>query len=143
MNLVTRECFDASRGGGAWCDGQPITPSARTAIADAIIGLSGFPGSYLGWSQYRAFGAAALDLCLVAAGRLDGYIDCSQNAHGVWDYAGAMLVCREAGAPIEDADGRELLVLDPEARRTPVAAATPELLAELLEKRARISRPAR
>ena len=140
LNLATGERFDAVRGGGAWCDGEPIMPSGRVELADAIVGLSGFPGEYLGWNQYRALGAAALDLCLVAAGRLDGYIDCSWNAHGVWDYAGALLVCNEAGASILDAEGRELLVLDPDERRTPIAAATPALLEQLVSARRRVRR---
>ena len=50
---------------------------------------------------------------------------------GVWDYLGGVLVCREAGAEVVDAQGRDLLVLDPDARRTPLAAATPALLADL------------
>jgi len=137
MNLATGERFDAVRGSGAWCDGERIVPSGQTAMASAIVGISGFPGAHLGWSQYRVFGAAALDLCLVASGRLDGYLDCSRDAHGVWDYAGALLVCSEAGAPIVAADGRDLLVLDPTARRTPVAAGTPELLKALLDARER------
>ncbi len=47
---------------------------------------------------------------------------------GLWDYLGGALVCREAGAVVADALGRDLVVLDHGARRTPVGAATPELL---------------
>lgn len=138
LNLATGERFEALRGEGAWCDGKPIEPSGEQELSRSIVGLSGYPSEYLGWNQYRALGAAALDLCLVASGRLDGYIDCSWNAHGVWDYAAALLVCSEAGAPMVDAQGRELLVLDPDERRTPVAAASQELLERLLERRARL-----
>ena len=56
----------------------------------------------------------------------------SVDAHGVWDYLGGMLICEEAGAVVVDASGRDLVVLDHAARRTPVAAATPELLDALL-----------
>ncbi len=73
---------------------------------------------------------------------LDGYLDCSWDAHGSWDYLGGMLVCHEAGASVVDADGRDLVVLDHAARRTPVAAATPALLDELVAARVRPSRPA-
>jgi fructose-1,6-bisphosphatase/inositol monophosphatase family enzyme len=66
---------------------------------------------------------------------LDGYVDCSHDAHGSWDYLGGMLVCLEAGASVVDAQGRELVVLEHDVRRTPVAAATPALLAELMEAR--------
>ncbi|MEA3077260.1 MAG: monophosphatase, partial [Actinomycetota bacterium] len=81
--------------------------------------------------------AAALDLCAVAAGTLDGYLDCSRDAHGPWDYLGGLLVCVEAGAHVVDAFGRELVVRGHDDRRTPVAAASPELLAQLLAARQR------
>ncbi|MBW3627007.1 MAG: hypothetical protein KY412_05300, partial [Actinobacteria bacterium] len=67
-----------------------------------------------------------------ASGRFDGYVDSSPAGHSPWDYLGALLVCREAGVEVVDAEGRELVTLDHAARRTPVAAATPTLLAELL-----------
>ena len=56
----------------------------------------------------------------------------SDDAHGVWDYLGGVLLCTEAGASVVDAFGRDLVVLDHDDRRTPVAAATPELLDVLL-----------
>jgi fructose-1,6-bisphosphatase/inositol monophosphatase family enzyme len=99
------------------------------------VGLSGLPPRHLGWQQFRAQGASALDLCEVASGVLDGFVDCSPSAHGVWDYAAAVLICAEAGAVIADGAGRDLIVRDHTARRTPVAAATPALLAELLAAR--------
>ena len=132
VNLVSGERFDAVRGAGATRDGRPIHPSACRSLGEAVVGLSGFPPAHLGWRQYRALGAAALDLCAVAAGILDGYVDCSHDAHGSWDYLGGMLVCQEAGAVVADAHGRDLVVVDHEARRTPVAAATPELMVELI-----------
>jgi len=131
VNQASGVRFDAVRGGGARCNGAPISPSACTSVSSAVLGLSGFPPRWLGWKQYRALGAAALDLCAVASGTLDGYIDCSRNAHGVWDYLGGWLVCHEAGAVVVDAFDRDLVVRDPAARRTPVAAATPALLGEL------------
>jgi fructose-1,6-bisphosphatase/inositol monophosphatase family enzyme len=67
-------------------------------------------------------------VCDVAAGSLDGFLDCTDDLHAVWDYLGALLVCRESGACIVDARDRELVVTDAEARRQPVAAATPDLL---------------
>ncbi|MCB0971250.1 MAG: hypothetical protein KDA97_06995, partial [Acidimicrobiales bacterium] len=67
-------------------------------------------------------------LCAVADGTLDAYLDATVDELGVWDYLGALLVCREAGAVIADAAGRDLVVLEHGARRTPVAAATDALL---------------
>jgi myo-inositol-1(or 4)-monophosphatase len=127
--------FEAARGGGARVDGRPLGPSGATSLGHALVGLSGYPPHWLGWRQFRALGAAALDLCAVAGGRLDAYLDCSANAHGPWDYLGGMLVCQEAGAVVADAHGRDLVVLDHAARRTPVAAATPELLTEVVAAR--------
>ena len=72
-------------------------------------------------------GAAALDLCAVAEGVLDGYAVVGGSQLGSWDYLGGMLVCTEAGAVIAESQGRELVTLDHTARRTPVAAATPAL----------------
>jgi myo-inositol-1(or 4)-monophosphatase len=123
--------FEAVRGGGARRDGQPMHPSSCTRLGEAIIGLSGHPDRHLGWAQYRALGAVALDLCAVASGVLDGYLDCSVDAHGVWDYLGGLLVCEEAGAVVADVHGRDLVVRDHESRRTPVAGATRALMEEL------------
>lgn len=133
--------YEAVVGGGATCNGVPIAPSGADRLSGAFVGLSGYPSRYLGWRQYRALGAAALDLCAVADGTLDGYLDCSWNAHGVWDYLAGALVCSEAGAVVGDASGRDLLVLDPAQRRTPVAASTAGLQAELLTVRASLPDP--
>jgi len=123
--------FEACRGGGARRDGQLIHASGCTDLHQAIVGFSGYPRKYFGWSQYRQLGAAALDLCAVAEGVLDGYAVVGSSSLGSWDYLGGMLICTEAGAVITESLGRELVVLDHEARRTPVAAGTPELLQAL------------
>lgn len=136
VDLVSGERFEAVRGGGARRNGEPIMPSGCTRLDDSVLALSGYPPRYLGWRQYRVLGAVALDLCAVAAGTLDGFVDCSFDAHGSWDYMAGVLICTEAGAAVADASGRDLLVLDHDARRTPVAAATPELLEELVVARA-------
>jgi len=135
LNLASGVRFEAARGRGARCDGVAISPSSTAHLADAMVSLSGLPPRHLGWRQFRSLGAAALDLCAVAAGVLDGFIDCSDNAHGVWDYLGALLVCREAGAAVVDAFDRDLVVRDPAVRRTPVAAANDVLLGEMVTAR--------
>ena len=144
VNQASGRRYEAVRGGGATVDGRPLRPSGATELGRSIIGLSGYPNQYLGWKQYRALGAAALDLCAVADGVLDGYVDCSPSAHGSWDYAGGLLVCREAGIEVVDAFDRDLL--DPASlvhddRRTPVAGATPELTAQLVDARRRLRWP--
>jgi myo-inositol-1(or 4)-monophosphatase len=134
-DLVRDRRYEAVRGGGATVDGRALRPSGCERLGDAVVGLSGLPPGHLGWSQFRALGAIALDLCAVAEGVLDGYVDCLPDAHGPWDHLGALLVCREAGAPVADASGRDLVVVDPAARRTPLAAATPRLLDDLAARR--------
>lgn len=135
MNLATGTRYEASRGGGAFRDGQPITPSGARSLDESMLVLNGYSPSYLEWRQYRSLGATALDLCSVADGTVDATIDCTNSALGPWDYLGAMLVLQEAGAHLEDFQGRDLVVLDHEARRTPVSAATPELFEECLVAR--------
>lgn len=135
VNLATGVRYQAVRGGGATRDGRPIAPSRSQSLPDSLVVLNGYSPSYLQWRQYRALGATALDLCSVADGRVDGTIDCTDSALGPWDYMGAMLVLSEVGAHIGDAQGRELVVLDHNARRTPVSAATRELFDELMAAR--------
>ena len=137
VNQVSGVRFAAARGGGATRDGRPIAPSGATALSASVVGISGYPRAYLGWRQYRALGAVALDLCAVADGTLDGYVDCATSAHGPWDYLGGLLVCQEAGAVAGDALGRDLVVRGHGDRRTPVAGATEALFAELVEARRR------
>lgn len=137
VNQSTGERYWAERGWGAWRDGKEITASGCTDATSAIVGLNGIPGVPLGTAQSRVFGAVALDLCLVASGALDGYVDCVVDQHGGWDYMGGALICREAGAVVADLTGRALDVREHSARRTPVAAATPELLEQLLAARRR------
>jgi fructose-1,6-bisphosphatase/inositol monophosphatase family enzyme len=135
VNQASGHRVEAVRGGGAWSRGVRVVPSRREDLSGAVIGISGRPLGEWDWWQFRALGASALDLGLVAAGALDGFVDFNVDAHGVWDYLASSLICAEAGAPVVDALGRDLVVLDHAARRTPVGAATPALLELLLERR--------
>ena len=123
--------FSAIRGQGAYRDGLPIHPSSCTDLGEAIIGLNGVPNGHGGWAQYRAFGACALDLCAVADGTLDGYLDATTDELGAWDYLGALLICREAGVEVVDRAGRDLVTLEHADRRSPIAGASPALTAAL------------
>lgn len=134
-NQANGQRFEAIRGGGARLDGEEIHPSGCTSMDQAIVALSGYPRRFLGWAQYRALGAAALDMCAVACGQVDVFVDCAGQSLAPWDYLGAVLVCREAGAEVAEAFGRDLVVLEHGPRRTPVAAATPALLAEAVAAR--------
>lgn len=131
----------AVRGGGAYRDsaGGPVVlrASGCERVEAAVVGISGPPTGAYEWWQFRALGASALDLCLVAAGTLDGFVDMSPSAHGPWDYLAGTLIAREAGALVVDAHDRDLVVDEHGARRTPVAAATPALLDALWSVRRR------
>lgn len=131
----TEERFEAARGQGASRNGQPIHPTKAEDISHAIVAFNGYPAVYFGWGQFRAFGAAALDLCAVACGAIDGFVDCSALSLAPWDYLGGLLVCREAGGLVDEAFGRDLIVRQPGPRRTIVAAATGPLLDRMVEAR--------
>ncbi len=128
----------AVRGQGAHGPDGRLERGTCPAWRDAFVAISGPAPDNPGWRQYRALGASAIDLCLVADGTVDAFIDMSPSAHGVWDYAAASLICAEAGIEVRDAQGRDLIVLDHEARRTPVAA-PPALMGDALALRQRRS----
>jgi len=132
-NLALGVRYHAVRNGGAWRGDRRLASSGRTRLGESVVGLSGYPGRHLGWSQFRALGAAALDLCAVAEGTLDAYTVGGRAHLAPWDYLGGMLVCTEAGAAVTDLEGDDLVVLRPDVRRAVAAAATPALLAELTE----------
>lgn len=116
---LRQELFTASRGQGAQLDGHRIRVSQRTALRRALIG-TGFPyrDSNIGLAPYlrmlqavlehtsgvRRCGAAALDLCYVAAGRLDGFWETGLSK---WDLAAGTLIIREAGGIVSGMDGSE------------------------------------
>ncbi len=135
VNLATGTRYQAVRGGGATRDGVPLRVSGVERSDQALVVLNGYPGRHLGWRQYRALGATALDLCAVADGSVDGTVDCAHDALGPWDFLGGSLLITEAGGRVGDLHGRPLDELGHEVRRTPVSAASPELFDQLLEGR--------
>ena len=135
VNQATGDEYEAVRGSGARLNGTPIAPTGCSRLVDAVVGVTACPPQPIGSRQIRALGAAALDICSVAAGALDAYIDFSPSSHGPWDYLAAILVCTEAGAHVAEASGRDFVVRSVDDRRTPVAAATRPLLEEALAAR--------
>jgi myo-inositol-1(or 4)-monophosphatase len=110
-DLAHHETFTAERGKGAYLDGGPIHVS-RTALLEesamSVYGRKFNPGPVLFLGQkirrWRLLGASALELCYVASGRLDGFIDLRATLR-VTDAAAGMLVCEEAGGKVSDLDG--------------------------------------
>jgi fructose-1,6-bisphosphatase/inositol monophosphatase family enzyme len=128
-----KDRYWATQGGGAFHNGNQMHPSTCSSLKEAVVGVSGLASFRPQWSQFRALGAAALDICLVAQGVLDGWVDF--NSHGVWDYLASILICQEAGVATSEYLDRELLVTQYDEKRTPIVAATPALLAQLREVR--------
>ena len=140
-NLATGDRYTAVKDRGADRNGRPILVAASSSraespLSDSIIAVNGLPAAHWGWQQFRAMGAAALDIAAVARGGFDGYVDTTTDSHGVWDYLASVLILQEAGGVAVDALGRDLVVLEHDARRTPVVASSRELLDELLSARA-------
>lgn len=111
------ELFVAERGAGARLNGAPLAVSAGAGLLDAML-CTGFPydvhetadevvglfGAFVRRARaVRRLGSAALDLCYVAAGRLDGFWE--QRLHP-WDTAAAALIVEEAGGQVTDLAGR-------------------------------------
>lgn len=137
VNHATGDRFEAVRGGGAFRNGARIRTSGCVELSAALLGVSGLPSHHYGWAQFRALGASAPDVCAVASGVTDAWCDMIDDGHGVWDYLASVVVVEEAGGATAEVFGRELCTLDHTARRSPVAAATPQLLDEVLAHRRR------
>lgn len=133
-NGATGVRYTATRGEGAFVDGSALQPSPTEALDRAVVAITGLPARSVGWRQFRALGSSALSLCDVAAGNIDGFLDCVPDQHRPWDYLGGLLICREAGAPVADASGRDLVAADADVRRRLVAAGTQALLDLLLRE---------
>ena len=141
-NVPTGEIFSAARGAGSFLRRDGASTRLRcNPVADVSMALV---GTGFGYSperrlvqaevlarlipdvrDVRRIGSCALDLCMVAAGRLDAYYELGVN---VWDWAAGALVAEEAGArlhlpPIEEAAGEASLI----------AAAAPGIAAEFDE----------
>lgn len=113
---VRDETWFAQRGRGATLNGVPIAVSAVTDLGEALL-ATGFPYDrrvhtdfYLGFvadfmrrvCDVRRAGSAALDLCYVACGRVDGFWEWQLKP---WDTAAASLIVREAGGTVSDFRG--------------------------------------
>jgi myo-inositol-1(or 4)-monophosphatase len=119
-NPANDELYTAERGKGAFLNDQRLRVAARKRLADSVVAC-GLPHlgrgdlalgrRELGQVQERVaglrrFGAAALDLAFVAAGRFDGYWERDMSP---WDLAAGILMVRESGGFITDADGGDAM----------------------------------
>jgi myo-inositol-1(or 4)-monophosphatase len=130
MNHATGDVYAAEKGAGAYRGDSPIRPSATTNYRSAIVAFSGLPSRHAGWAQFRALGAASVEICLVAEGSLDAYTVARYSTLHPWDYLGGLLIAREAGAVAAEYQNEELITEERVGRR-PYFAATTELLDEI------------
>ncbi|MFC7406105.1 inositol monophosphatase family protein [Georgenia alba] len=133
-SVAVGSTWTAARGYGAWRDGERLALREGPPLAEALVGTGfsytadkrGRQGEVVARMlphvrDIRRIGAAAIDLCLVADGRLDAYYEHGLNP---WDVAAGSLVVTEAGGVVEGLDG------GPPAHGTTVAGAA-ELVREL------------
>ncbi len=111
------ELYAASRGGGATLNGRTISASTTDEVKRALVGSSFTydPHEVGQWSRANTFirtmqalrniGSAALELCYVADGRFDAYL---QPGLSAWDMAGAAVIIQEAGGKVTNYQGKPL-----------------------------------
>lgn len=117
------ELFTAVRGAGAHLNGRPIAVSHESSPKRALLGtgfaytgpdiqrnLEVFTRTLPQVQAIRRPGAAALDICYVACGRLDGFWELSLQP---WDVAAAVLIVREAGGTVSGVGGAPYRLHDP------------------------------
>jgi len=119
LDVVRGTAYTAMRGHGAHCDGVPIKVSTRTELGTALVGTGFSYDRHLNADRdlkpFRAFltraqgmrraGAAALDLAMIACGRLDGFWEFTLSR---WDVAAGVLLIEEAGGRVSAVDGGKL-----------------------------------
>ncbi len=119
-NVIRDELFWAEKGAGAYLNDRRLRVAARTDIREAVFATGtpfhGKPGHQKALGEIerviarsagiRRFGAAALDLAYVAAGRYDGYWERGLNA---WDIGAGAVIVREAGGIVTEIDGGDFM----------------------------------
>jgi myo-inositol-1(or 4)-monophosphatase len=140
-NPFMDEMFSAEKGQGAFLNGASIRVSEVSDLRRAII-ATGFPYIKQGiepmvdrlrqilnhCADIRRLGSAALDICWLAAGRLDGYYE----SLSLWDFAAARLIAQEAGARCGNFSPVPAGV-DPQFHCDDLLIANPELYPRLLK----------
>ena len=137
-DLLHDTTYTAQKGKGAYRDGEKIEPSALVSLDDAVVGLD--LNTYRvreiapqvtrlieATKHIRHFGANALELCYVAEGLTDAFVDIRGKLRTT-DVAAAFLILREAGGIITTPEGKTLNAkLDPKQKLKFVASGNPQI----------------
>jgi myo-inositol-1(or 4)-monophosphatase len=135
------ELFSAEAGKGAWLNSKPIHPASALDLDHSLL-VTGFPYDIrtnpdnnldhyahfaLRSQGVRRLGSAALDLCYVACGRLDGFWELRLNP---WDVAAGGLIAQQAGAVVTNLDGGQDFISPPQS----ILAANPTIHALMVKE---------
>ena len=138
FNPILDEMYWAERGQGAYMNAERLRVSGRVVLEDALVAA---PPSVRtrNWgikppefktisnavASCRVLGSATMELCYVAAGKLEAYVDRGIKA---WDMAAGMLIVQEAGGYVTEIDGSK----DKLPYSDNILAASPKIHAKLL-----------
>ncbi|MCI9658212.1 MAG: inositol monophosphatase [Lachnospiraceae bacterium] len=137
-NPFTEETFHAIRGKGAYLNNRPIKVSHREDFGTCVISFGSSPYEkdkasmlfpifqkvFMETADFRRSASAALDLCYVAAGRVDGFFEYNLKP---WDYSAGALIIEEAGGRVTNWQSAPV----PYLQNSCVIAATPEIYEKL------------
>jgi myo-inositol-1(or 4)-monophosphatase len=133
------ELYTAERGQGAYLNGRRLKVSTADQLVDSLL-LTGFPyaveekadeivglfGAFVKQARaVRRLGSAALDLCYVAAGRVEGFWEQGLKP---WDIAAGSLMVEEAGGTVQGCDGQPFTI-----RRGHILASNGRIQSAMLE----------
>jgi myo-inositol-1(or 4)-monophosphatase len=121
---IKEDLFHAEKGTGAYLNGRRMRVSARSRLTDCLIAtgapfagkgdrpqfLGEIDGVMANTAGIRRWGAAALDLAYVAAGRFDGFWE---RDLAPWDIAAGLILVRESGGYVSEMNGKSLTLASP------------------------------
>jgi myo-inositol-1(or 4)-monophosphatase len=113
-DLAHQETFSATKGSGAFLNGTRVHVASTEYLEESSISVYGRkfnPGTVLKLGQkirrWRLLGASSLEICYVACGRIDGFVDVRETLR-VTDAAAGMIICEEAGGVVSDHTGEPI-----------------------------------
>jgi myo-inositol-1(or 4)-monophosphatase len=127
-NLALKEEYYAEAGKGAYLNGKKVKTSMNSDLRNLCVSVYGYRQNvertrkiYSNVRRVRLFGSVALELCYVASGRLDAFVDV-RKALRVTDVAAGQLILEEAGGLVTDGHGKTLRLPDNVTARVEMVA---------------------